>query len=90
MIAIKGSIQNRNYEDKNGNKRQAVEVIADEFSFCGSKSENNTVDNAKPATDDSKASMNIAYSNVNVAEGSFSLLPEDSPFTANDNDVVPF
>ena len=39
MIAVQGSIQTRNYEDKNGNKRTAVEVIADKVSFCGSKSE---------------------------------------------------
>ena len=40
MIAVQGSIQTRNYEDKNGNKRTAVEVIADKVSFCGSKAEN--------------------------------------------------
>lgn len=39
MIALRGSIQQRNYEDKNGNKRTAFEVIADEVSFCGSKSD---------------------------------------------------
>ena len=39
MIAIQGSIQTRNYEDKNGNKRTAFEVIAREVSFCGSKNE---------------------------------------------------
>ena len=42
MIAIQGSIQTRNYEDKNGNKRTAVEVVADNVSFCGSKAENGT------------------------------------------------
>lgn len=40
MIAIQGSIQTRNYEDKNGNKRKAVEIVVDNASFCGSKSEN--------------------------------------------------
>lgn len=39
MIAVQGSIQTRNYEDRNGNKRTAVEVIADKVSFCGSKAE---------------------------------------------------
>lgn len=37
MIAIHGSIQTRTYEDKNGNKRTAVEIVADNVSFCGSK-----------------------------------------------------
>ena len=42
MIAIQGSIQTRNYEDKQGNKRTAVEIVADNVSFCGSKVENGT------------------------------------------------
>ena len=39
MIAVQGSIQTRNYEDRQGNKRTAVEIVADNVSFCGSKSE---------------------------------------------------
>ena len=35
MIAIEGSIQTRPYEDKNGNKRTAFEVVANNVSFCG-------------------------------------------------------
>lgn len=38
MIAIEGSIQTRNYEDKQGNKRTAFEVIADQVYFADSKS----------------------------------------------------
>lgn len=39
MIALKGSIQTRKYEDKDGNKRTAVEIVANEISFCGEKNE---------------------------------------------------
>ena len=39
QIAVQGSIQTRMYEDKNGNKRKAVEVKASNVSFCGSKAE---------------------------------------------------
>lgn len=42
MIAVQGSIQTRNYEDKTGAKRTAVEVVAREVSFCGSKNETGT------------------------------------------------
>ncbi len=38
LIALRGSIQQRNYEDKNGNKRTAVEVVTDNVFFTGSKS----------------------------------------------------
>lgn len=39
LIGIEGSIQTRNYEDKQGNKRVAVEVVVDNASFIGGKSE---------------------------------------------------
>ena len=45
LIALRGSIQQRNYEDKNGNKRTAFEVIADEVSFCGSKADKPQISN---------------------------------------------
>ena len=39
LIALTGSIQTRKYEDKDGNKRTAYEVLADDVSFCGTKKE---------------------------------------------------
>lgn len=39
MIAVNGSIQTRQYEDRRGNKRTAVEVVAGSVSFCGSKAD---------------------------------------------------
>lgn len=37
MIAVHGSIQTRSYQDKNGNKRKAVEVVVEKADFCGDK-----------------------------------------------------
>lgn len=42
MIAVEGTIQTSNYTDKNGNNRKQTEVLANNVSFCGSKSESNT------------------------------------------------
>lgn len=53
MIAIQGSIQTRNYEDKNGNKRTAVEIVAENVSFCGSKSTNDNNVNEGFSSDES-------------------------------------
>lgn len=39
MIALQGSIQTRQYEDKTGAKRTAFEVVTRDVSFCGSKAE---------------------------------------------------
>ena len=38
LMAVEGSLQVRNYEDKNGNKRQAVEVLVSQAFFAESKS----------------------------------------------------
>lgn len=44
MIAIEGTIQTSNYTDKNGNNRKQTEVLANNVSFCGSKSESGNMD----------------------------------------------
>lgn len=40
MIAVQGSIQTGSYE-KDGIKRRTFEIVAENVSFCGSKSESN-------------------------------------------------
>lgn len=45
-IGIEGSIQTRQYEDKTGAKRTAVEVVADNVFFVGGKGQNATQGNA--------------------------------------------
>ena len=40
MVAVKGSLQIRNYEDKDGNKRQTAEVVVDNAYFAESKKDN--------------------------------------------------
>ena len=54
MIAVQGSIQTRNYEDKNGNKRTAVEILAESVSFCSGKK-----DNSKSNTETGGASLDV-------------------------------
>lgn len=36
-ICVRGYLQTRSWEDQQGNKRTVVEVVAQEFTFCGSK-----------------------------------------------------
>lgn len=40
MMAVTGSIQTRTYEDKQGNKRKAFEIVANDISFADSKRDN--------------------------------------------------
>ncbi len=78
MIAIQGYIQTRMYEDKNGNKRKAVEIVADNVSFCGSKAESNT---GSFSREDSYAAAQPAPSYSTADEGDFKEIPEDDlPF----------
>ena len=37
MIAVQGSLQQRDFEDKNGNKRTIYEINVENASFCGDK-----------------------------------------------------
>lgn len=88
MIAVQGSLQVRNYEDKNGNKRTAYDVVADNVSFCGSKSEgsNNTYAAARP-----ESAPAVSYQSADA--GSFSVLPDDNqgfPFASDDDEGLPF
>jgi single-strand DNA-binding protein len=39
LIAVQGSIQTRSYQDKDGNRRKAFEVVADNVHFAESKRE---------------------------------------------------
>lgn len=38
-IAVVGRLQNRSYEDKDGNKRYSIDVVVEEIEFVGSKQE---------------------------------------------------
>ena len=37
MIALEGKLQSRSYEDREGNKRNVLEVVVDQVSFTGEK-----------------------------------------------------
>lgn len=39
QIAVRGRLQSRQYETKDGRKQTAIEVVVDEANFCGKKEE---------------------------------------------------
>ena len=52
MINVVGSIQTRSWDDANGNKRYATDVVADEVNFCGDKrSESGTTSSFSSSAD---------------------------------------
>ena len=40
-LLVSGRLDQRSYEDKEGNKRQAVEVVVEDFNFTGGRGDNN-------------------------------------------------
>ncbi len=88
MIAVQGSLQVRNYEDKNGNKRTAYDVVCDNVSFCGGRRESgNNASYGMPAQNTAAP----AYQSTST--GSFSVLPDDNqgfPFGSDDDEGLPF
>ena len=82
MIAVQGSIQTRNYEDRNGNKRTAYEVVANTVSFCGSKAETGTKDNSPAAPPAQAARPSVSVS----SEDEYTVLPAGD----FDDDDLPF
>lgn len=88
LIAVNGSIQTRQYQDKNGNNRTAVEIVADNISFAGSKSSNSGGDSysspAQPAQGYSQPAA-VAQPTTRFSSGSnedFAVIDdnEDFPF----------
>jgi single-strand DNA-binding protein len=86
MAIVNGRLQTRTWEDKNGNKRTAVEIVAENVSFCGSKAESGNTYGA--ARQEAPA---VSYQSADA--GSFSVLPDDNqgfPFGSDDDEGLPF
>ncbi len=76
MIALNGRIQTRNYEDNQGNRRTAFEVVADNVSFTGSKRDS--------------SSSNGGYSPENKSESAAAFSSGNDDFELLGNDDMPF
>lgn len=78
-IGIEGSIQTRNYEDRQGNKRTAVEVVADNVFFVGGKSSSaGAAPMAQPAMPAPAAP--VAYSSGAASDFEEVEIDNDLPF----------
>lgn len=83
MIAIDGSLQTRQYQDKQGNNRTAVEVVANNISFAGAKRQDSQ---SVPSYEQQTAShVEQAKAQTGFAQGS-----ADDFAVISDNDDLPF
>ena len=90
LIAIEGSLQSRQYQDKNGNNRTAVEVVANNINFAGPKSSNagngNGYQNAAPSYQNAAPARPAAVE----AAPSYSAGNADDFAVIDDSDDLPF
>lgn len=88
MIAVEGSLQTRNYQDKNGNNRTAVEVVANNISFAGAKAAD------KPAAasydQQTRISMQQASAAQSAPQPAYTQGSTDDFAVINDSDDLPF
>lgn len=90
MIAIEGSLQTRQYQDKNGNNRTATEVLASQVSFCGGKAaEKPAVRDFDKQTKSYTSEAKASYSAPQAAQG-FSQGSADDFAEITDDDDLPF
>lgn len=83
LIAIEGSLQTRNYQDKNGNNRTAVEVVANNISFAGAKRQDGQ---SVPSYEQQTANhVQQAKAQTSFTQGSM-----DDFAVISDNDDLPF
>ena len=91
LIAIDGRLQSRSYQDKNGNNRTAVEVVANNINFAGSKNSNagggaNYQNNSAPAYQNAAPARPAAVE----AAPSYSAGNADDFAVIDDSDDLPF
>lgn len=85
LIAIEGSLQTRQYQDKNGNNRTATEVLASRVNFAGSKASNGvSVQSSGQQTENYAQNANASQNASQTASGS------DDFSVIDDGDDLPF
>ncbi len=86
LIVIDGRLQSRQYQDKNGNNRTAIEIIANNINFAGPKSSNSSGGGyAAPAQNSS-----MSRPAVPEAVPSYSAGSNDDFAVIDDGEDLPF
>jgi single-strand DNA-binding protein len=88
MIAVEGSLQTRQYQDKQGSKRTAVEVVANNISFAGAKRQDSQ---SVPSYEQQTTShIQQAKAAQNAPQPAYTQGSMDDFAVINDDDDLPF
>ena len=80
MIALEGSIQTRNYTDRDGNKRNATEVLVENASFCESKKNESNSRPSATAAPSARTAPSPGYSSGSSEDFEEITPDDDLPF----------
>lgn len=88
MIAVEGSLQTRNYQDKQGISRTAVEVVANNISFAGAKRQ----DGQSAPSYEQQTTSHVQQAKVaqNALQPAYTQGSMDDFAVINDDDDLPF
>lgn len=88
LIAVEGSLQTRQYQDKQGSKRTAVEVVANNISFAGAKRQDGQ---SAPSYEQQTVShVQQAKAAQNAPQPAYTQGSMDDFAVINDDDDLPF
>ena len=91
LIVIDGSIQTRQYQDKNGSNRTAVEIVANNVHFAGSKNANGGTGGGAAYGSQPRQNAQSAARPSNIeAVPSYSAGDNDDFAVIDDSDDLPF
>lgn len=88
MIAVEGRLQTRQYQDKWGSKRTAVEVVANNISFAGAKRQDSQ---SVPSYEQQTTNhVQQAKAKQNASQPAYTQGSMDDFAVINDDDDLPF
>ena len=90
LIIIEGSIQTRQYQDKNGNNRTGVEIVANNINFGGPKNSNSNAGGSSYSASQPRQNAQPARPSSIEAVPSYSAGNNDDFAVIDDSDDLPF
>ena len=90
LIIIEGSIQTRQYQDKNGNNRTSVEIVANNINFGGPKNSNSNAGSSSYSASQPRQDAQPARPSSIEAVPSYSAGDNDDFAVIDDSDDLPF
>lgn len=88
MIAVEGRLQTRQYQDKQGSNRTAVEVVANNISFAGAKRQDGQ--SAPSYEQQTTSHVQQAKAAQNALQPAYTQGSMDDFAVINDDDDLPF